>query len=488
VAFDRDLTLKQGEKFLRQGRLDAAIGEYTRVLDEQPHDWNTANLVGDLHFRAGRVAQAVSRYRDLAGQLLAGGFYPKAGGVYRKLLKLRPHDEGTQLALAEIDLRSGRSGDACALIVELAADDPGRRHSLLEIALALCEAQPDAAYACVETIADLAVAACHFDEAASHLGAFLRRRPLHVPALLKLVEVCVDGGSAADLNHAQVQLCDGYLAAGQAAEARVIAEDLVAAEPWIRVHIERLRDALVRLEVDDPDAHVADLLSGNAPFMTSEWLTDLSTGDLEPDPRDQAPDRDAVSEPEGTNGFPHPLLVLPGPAGCHEDLDLAGAVGNPGLTAMPGAESTVDLEDLLRTMRTEAELDPAIGDGDFASQYVALASGYIETGLLEDAILSLETAAGAPAHRFEAAAMLGRLYLTHGEPLKAIEWLQQAAQETATTPEHGRAVLFDLAVLLDESGEADRALALFLELQAAAGDYHDVPSRIDRLARVKGGG
>ena len=59
MAFDRDSTLKQGEKFLRQGRLDAAIREYARVVEAQPRDWNTANLLGDLHFRAGQVRQTI---------------------------------------------------------------------------------------------------------------------------------------------------------------------------------------------------------------------------------------------------------------------------------------------------------------------------------------------------------------------------------------------------------------------------------------------
>ena len=66
---------------------------------------------------------------------------------------------------------------------------------------------------------------------------------------------------------AQELLTDAYLAAGQAAEARVIAEDLVAREPWERAHIDRFRRALVMLRVSDPDSVIAERLSGQAPFM-----------------------------------------------------------------------------------------------------------------------------------------------------------------------------------------------------------------------------
>ena len=42
--------------------------------------------------------------------------------------------------------------------------------------------------------------------------------------------------------------------------------------------------------------------------------------------------------------------------------------------------------------------------------------------------------------------------------------------------------------MLEAESETSRALAVFLELQSDAGDYRDVPSRIDRLARVQTGG
>ena len=64
------------------------------------------------------------------------------------------------------------------------------------------------------------------------LQEFVTRVPNHIPALMRLVEICVDGGLEATMYSAQAQLADAYIAAGRPTEARFIAEDLVAREPW----------------------------------------------------------------------------------------------------------------------------------------------------------------------------------------------------------------------------------------------------------------
>jgi hypothetical protein len=70
---------------------------------------------------------------------------------------------------------------------------------------------------------------------------------------MRLVEVCVDGGLEATMYSAQAQLADAYLTAGAGVEARVIAEDLVAREPWDRLNIDRFRRALTMLGETDVD-------------------------------------------------------------------------------------------------------------------------------------------------------------------------------------------------------------------------------------------
>ena len=55
MPIDRAAALRNAEKLLRQGKLDLAIAEYLRVVEEQPRDWNTANVLGDLYVRAGQT-------------------------------------------------------------------------------------------------------------------------------------------------------------------------------------------------------------------------------------------------------------------------------------------------------------------------------------------------------------------------------------------------------------------------------------------------
>jgi tetratricopeptide (TPR) repeat protein len=125
---------------------------------------------------------------------------------------------------------------------------------------------------------------------------------------------------------------------------------------------------------------------------------------------------------------------------------------------------------------------------DQSAQHMKLARTYLEMGMLEEATNSLKTAARSPRERFEAGAMLGRIYKDQGDVAHAIEWLERAAEAPAPTADEGRALLYDLGAMLEEAGETARALAVFLELQAEAGDYRDVSERADRLARVQTGG
>ena len=179
-------------------------------------------------------------------------------------------------ALAEMELSAGRLDGGRELLTQLLAADRSRRAVFLEKGWAITEAQPDQAFVWVDSSVDAAVADQDFNGAAEILQRFSREVPRHVPALLKLVEVCVDGGLETTMYEAQVDLTDAYLETGQAAEARVIAEDLVAREPWEQAHIDRFRRALTLLRVSDPDTYIADRLGGASPFTAKDPFVDVA--------------------------------------------------------------------------------------------------------------------------------------------------------------------------------------------------------------------
>jgi tetratricopeptide (TPR) repeat protein len=120
LPLDREDTLKKAEKLLRQGRLDAAIAEYLRVVEDQPRDWNTANTLGDLYVRANQADKAVAQYARIADHFFQDGFYPKAAALYKKILKIVPEDEKSQLHLADISIRLGLMADAKSYLTAVA--------------------------------------------------------------------------------------------------------------------------------------------------------------------------------------------------------------------------------------------------------------------------------------------------------------------------------------------------------------------------------
>jgi tetratricopeptide (TPR) repeat protein len=633
LAFDREDTLKKAEKLLRQGRLDAAIAEYARVIEDQPRDWNTANTLGDLYARAGQTDKAAAQYTKIADHLFHEGFYPRAAALYKKILKIKPDDEqcqlqlgevsakqglladaksyfsvvaerrrargdrpgademvvrlgsidpadvegrlaaarvleGTgesigaairyrelhadlaekgrradalaalrnavrlnpedregraelareavaaqdaeavrqyldpetaasdpalQLALAGLELRRGEIQRGRALLQQLVAADPAHVDRVTETAWSLTATSTEAAFACIEVSADALLAVPNYDAAAALLRDFLSRAPRQIPALLKLVEVCVDGGLESTMYETQAELADAYLDGGHAGEARVIAEDLVAREPWEGAHIERLRRALVMLKVSDPDTHIAERLSGHAPFMATDHFVEPSVAEPPQGPSPAAigtePGAAPTDIPEDVpqpKASPAPRVQQTNAPPVEIDLTtlLGDLEGAPTMTP-PDPPEGQNLDEVFRDFRDEVSRQTGAED---AAQHLKLARTYLEMGMADEAIGSLETAARSPKHRFEAAAMLGRLYRDQQDIAHAIEWLERAAEAPAAGLEEGRALLYDLGATLEIAGETARALAVFMELQADAGEYRDVSARVNRLARVQTGG
>jgi tetratricopeptide (TPR) repeat protein len=115
------------------------------------------------------------------------------------------------------------------------------------------------------------------------------------------------------------------------------------------------------------------------------------------------------------------------------------------------------------------------------------ASEHFNRGETDAAAACLKTAARDPMFRFRAASMLALIARDGDRAAEAIEWLEMASQAPAPTAEASHGLLYELGGLLESTGEEARALAVYIELQAAAPGYRDVGDRVAGLTRRQSG-
>jgi tetratricopeptide (TPR) repeat protein len=741
VSIDRAAALRNAEKLMRQGKLDAAIAEYVSLVEDAPRDWNVANALGDLYARAGQVDKAIAQFNQIAENLADEGAIAKANAVYKKILKLKPDhehallqvadllagqglyadarvhltavvehrrsrgdargaaqvrirlgsldpedfsarrqaaaarvetgdtagavrdlkeiaaglvergrapesldalrealaldgeddevrerllasslavadfsgaraylatvdewrrladavdaagdpagalavlrdavlanpddtrlaadlarrylaagdtagaseyltaeaagdDPALRLALADLQIRRGLLDEALEGLDRLLQDDRSTADAVLELGCRLASVAPDAAFSVVDRVAGAAAARTDWDAAASALQRFVAQCPTHVPALMRLVDVSVDGGRDDAVAAAQAQLADAYLASGAAMEARFISDDLLSRAPWEMAHVRRFRQALALVGEADPDRAIADRLSEESPLDEADLRVE-PTG-FTPSPAEVLDTVPAAGVEATTVLAGAPMVigaVPPGPTAvrAHAAQGAAAPAGRGQFDLGPNA---IDLRAILgdfdappprpvaadepvaadsRVENVEVDLTAALSeikrpivplvvanpsdlDGVFAhlrgevtprAQQDEAAAHYErglalrENGDVEGAIAALREAARAPGMRFAAASVLGRLLCASDRTYQALDWFEQAAQAPAPTVEEEQNLLYDFADALERVGEPARALAICLELQASAGSYRDVAARIERLTHLQAQG
>ena len=734
MPFDRALTLRNAEKLIRQGKVEAAIAEFVRIVEDQPQDWAAKNTLGDLYSRAGQADKAVQQFAEIANNLQDEGAVAKAGAIYKKILKLKPDHEhslmqvadilGTQrlyadarahlntlielrktrgdnrgalqakirlgsldpedydgrmqavsariemgdvagalgdlkeiagelsekgrhpeaiealreaaklnaedeeireklldvylaagdlprarehattveqfknvaaaleaqgkpdealdtlrqaanqhdydndlraqvaraflakgdlttaaefltvetagndpellMTVADIRLRSDNPEEGMAIVRRMLEEDPAKRERLAQLGWTVAESKPDAGFMVVEFTADHAVAQSDWPGAAALLQEFVTRVPNHIPALMRLVEICVDGGLEATMYEAQAQLADAYIETGAANEARFIAEDLVAREPWDKGNIERFRRALVLLGEADPDEVIAARLSGESPFTSTDIYASELSGDSESSAEEPVPmendaaamenlmaslamaeeepvKKPAAKEPVrhkldqgqfnlsanaidlesilGDFDEPPPPPPTRQPKGGHVEVDISldelQSGQAPAPAPPPEPEESGDIDAVFGNMRDQAAKRSGLDD---AEKEYKRGLSLRSKGDIDGCIAALEKAARAPKLRFSASWLIARLYRDRNMAPQALEWLERASHAPAPNVADGHQLLFELADGLEKAGEGARALAVLLELQADAGSYRDVDERVDRLTKVQARG
>ncbi|HTS13863.1 MAG TPA: tetratricopeptide repeat protein [Candidatus Limnocylindrales bacterium] len=145
MAFNKNKALESALKYLNQGKVAQAIGEYQQILRQDPKDQATLMTVGDLYARQGDMSQAVEYFERLAQVYLSDGFNSKAIAIYKKIAKLAPAELAPLERLADLYVQQGVLSEARPLYLQIAEAHlkANRSQKAVEVLHRLLEVEPE---------------------------------------------------------------------------------------------------------------------------------------------------------------------------------------------------------------------------------------------------------------------------------------------------------------------------------------------------------
>ena len=514
MAVDRAAVIRKADEFVSQGKLDLAIAEYRALLDDQPADLGAANTLGDLYARTGEIAKAIDQFTRLAESERGQGFTSKAIALYKKALKVDPACDEALSQLAEIALTQELLADATLYWNRLVqhrrerSDAPGVARALIRLA-GLSVAKADTKLAAARA-------------AEGHVDTNETAR-LYAAA----AEALAREGRGADALDAWVEAAgrtEDVAVRQAAARACLEAGQMNRAEGFLSVDVAGDEPALL-WAIGERAAHAGD--GSVAVTALRRYRT------LVPDDGERASALlsawEAAPEPDAVQSAPESPREASWQPVESEEVDLAALLDDaPALAPMPAfeqaaadtppgktVEETLE-ESIVERLTVEAAVsdEPPVSASEVEFEAVEAAESIEVLELPDDTVVieaplappaaaspaddaeaeideaatiaQLQAAADTPALRFQAAAQLGRWFLHKGQMDRGVEWLERACAVPAPIREHGLAARYDLADALERTGQQDRALACWSDLEVDAGSYRDVADRLARLTRTLG--
>ena len=144
MSFDKVKAMRNAERFLSQGKIRAAIGEYKRIVENDPKDYSTLNTLGDLYVKNSESDEAVGCYTKVAEHFSKQGFAQKAIAIYNKISRIKPNSSDVSAKLAKLYQMKGSFAEARSHYVQLAEQyqRKGQKTEALEIWKQIAELDP----------------------------------------------------------------------------------------------------------------------------------------------------------------------------------------------------------------------------------------------------------------------------------------------------------------------------------------------------------
>jgi tetratricopeptide (TPR) repeat protein len=135
MSFDKVKTLRAAEKYLESGKIPAAVKEYCKIVENDPDDFTTVNMLGDLYARMGNQSEAIACFRRIADHYRESDFALKAIAMFKKIDRLQPNNTEVSTHLADLYAQQDLVVEARAhyLAVANAHDQAGATQDGLEV-------------------------------------------------------------------------------------------------------------------------------------------------------------------------------------------------------------------------------------------------------------------------------------------------------------------------------------------------------------------
>ena len=120
MAIDRVRVKKEADRLLTAGRIERAIEEFQKLVEDSPRDFNTLNQVGDLCVQVGRMKEGVEIHKRLASAYERDGFHARAAAIFQKVVRNAPDDLDAAQRLADLYRQMNRPADAVRVHLQVA--------------------------------------------------------------------------------------------------------------------------------------------------------------------------------------------------------------------------------------------------------------------------------------------------------------------------------------------------------------------------------
>ena len=255
MSFDKEKVRRTADKNLSQGKIPAAIKDYCQIVENDPKDYNTLNMLGDLYARVEAKDEAIACFKRIAEHYNTQGFAHKAIAMYKKMLRLMPGSveiaaklaplyqmlglvseaRSFYLMVAEEHQRNGAQIKALEIWSRIADLDPNDTATRLKLAdNFLDEDRPDKAVEAYSEAGNRLLAKKQTEEAAAVFAKALKLSPYDINALNGATSASIELGfpeEAADrLAAAAAANPDNNEILSLLAHAYVESENTVAAE------------------------------------------------------------------------------------------------------------------------------------------------------------------------------------------------------------------------------------------------------------------